>query len=374
MFPQATRASRRIRGLDPLPQELEIIPGLIVEALPAQIASKNSTFHRFGALPAEIRKMVYRELLVSNQPIDIDWVKPRLQPNILQTCKQVFQEAHPILYEENTWKIRIGKTEELLLLTIPILPPGPPRPLCPKLRIFSVEECMEMRKYDENPVMRTFDKSYIHDIMPDFMQGTLAKGLWVNSSFCVDGCPGCTWPRHFFREKKLPRHLIVAFECSDLKYDEVIRRYNIEVLAKTLEHIPHIRSLAITCENAPKDMWDTKEGAELGGQLQAWLGGTVRGVRSMSTVGIPKSLSTALISQMMSHGPKSRLLLMYKAFEQYMRNLWFVSGCSWDALHGDGAPLAQARRAMERGDWDGFLRHREVGVKELKDAGERLGL
>lgn len=76
-------------------------------------------------LPAEVRNMVYRLLLVADKPLGsktrnpsytpdnglrIEWAKfgkYHLQPAILCTCRQVYQEAKPVLFGENTIGIQV---------------------------------------------------------------------------------------------------------------------------------------------------------------------------------------------------------------------------------------------------------------------------
>jgi len=71
--------------------------------------------HRNGAgqtrgsflnLPPEIRLKIYRFLLCGDDLITPSW-SFELHPSILGTCRQVLFEARPILYEENTWHLRI---------------------------------------------------------------------------------------------------------------------------------------------------------------------------------------------------------------------------------------------------------------------------
>lgn len=78
----------------------------------------------FLDLPAEVRIMIYRLLLVANKPLgssdDYDdvmlpvWVvfgEYQLQPAILRTCRQLHHEASPILNGENTYGIEIFANE-----------------------------------------------------------------------------------------------------------------------------------------------------------------------------------------------------------------------------------------------------------------------
>ncbi|KAI7478490.1 hypothetical protein KC351_g8170 [Hortaea werneckii] len=64
-------------------------------------APKDDQVFRFLDLPAEMRNLVYRELLVwpSNKP-------ERCWPQILSTCRQVNDEAKRIIYTENAAKVK----------------------------------------------------------------------------------------------------------------------------------------------------------------------------------------------------------------------------------------------------------------------------
>src|SRR6267378_3922920 len=61
-------------------------------------------------LPLEIRNRVYRELLLSENSlrmVDLESADINgLHPVILRTCRQVYNEATKVLYEENEFRIR----------------------------------------------------------------------------------------------------------------------------------------------------------------------------------------------------------------------------------------------------------------------------
>lgn len=50
--------------------------------------------------------MIYRLLLYRNEPLENRYHN-HLSPRILRTCRQILNEALPILYGENVWKIKI---------------------------------------------------------------------------------------------------------------------------------------------------------------------------------------------------------------------------------------------------------------------------
>ena len=68
----------------------------------------------FERLSLEIRNQVYRELLVEEHgPLETDYhgylyktIKP-LYPAILCTCKQAYQEASAVLYEQNHFRVKV---------------------------------------------------------------------------------------------------------------------------------------------------------------------------------------------------------------------------------------------------------------------------
>ncbi|CAO2649306.1 Nn.00g066910.m01.CDS01 [Neocucurbitaria sp. VM-36] len=77
------------------------------------------TFH-FLALPAELRNQIYRELLLTNIPLQLAHDRPswpdiavpgkRLHPTVLRVCKTLWQEGVSVLYGENTWYLHLDKT------------------------------------------------------------------------------------------------------------------------------------------------------------------------------------------------------------------------------------------------------------------------
>lgn len=69
---------------------------------------KGSSQRRVGflSLPPEIRLIIYRLLLRHSKPLAGErYIK--LSPAILRTCRLILEEARPVLYGENIWKMRI---------------------------------------------------------------------------------------------------------------------------------------------------------------------------------------------------------------------------------------------------------------------------
>lgn len=59
----------------------------------------------FGKLPGELRNKIWRDLLVSPEPVDVTNRTHATEPAILATCQQVRQEATSIYYSENTFSL-----------------------------------------------------------------------------------------------------------------------------------------------------------------------------------------------------------------------------------------------------------------------------
>ena len=67
-------------------------------------------------LPPELRMIIYRLVLVTDEPIsDSPSVRPKKplyrlrHPNLLRACKLIYSEAQPVLYGENTFQLRINE-------------------------------------------------------------------------------------------------------------------------------------------------------------------------------------------------------------------------------------------------------------------------
>lgn len=222
-------------------------------------------------IPAEIRLQIYRELLLSNEAIEIDWKKPKgLYPNILRTCKGILDESYPVLYYENTFKVRLGKSKELKA-AVPNFPP-----LC---------RHATNSEYDAMGYQRSFTSSYLNDIFPHFLSCS-GRGLWRNRDFRSR----FIWFDLQDREK-LPRRLVITIEpnveaeIEGLKADIAIMQMDLALLAESLQ-IP-LYSLAIEC-NTPCGFWATGSGIRLGKMLCAYLKGCARGVDKVTAHNIPE--------------------------------------------------------------------------------------
>ena len=286
-------------------------------------------------IPAEVRLEIYRELLISPDMIDIDWKSPKLHPNIMRTCKAIFRESHSILYDENTFLVRIGIPQSLKS-AVPNTPP--------------VQEPWEERfRLDEQDNVRSLEYTYLHDVFPQFLP--ISSGLCRNRSFCSRK------KQHNYYDK-LPSRLAVMVECGNIK--EYCTRNRLNTLAKSLQKIPFIRSLSISCENAPPSFWSTSLGIMLGEMLCAYIGG--RGIRHIHTVithNIPQGYADVLVRAVKSAKPTSTLLLMWRAFCSYY--IWLpVPFGDW---LNPGSHYYEACRAMETGDKKAFLHHREQALR-----------
>jgi len=307
-------------------------------------------------IPAELRLQIYRELLVSPEVIDIDWKKVGLHPNIMRTCKAIFRESHPVLYDENTFWLRLGIPAELMT-AVPITPPTtPPRP-----GSYSAEEWNRCLSDAESPASRGLYHSYLNDVFPQFLQGSFGSGcltmnLHVNSRFVARR-------QHNYEHQKLPCRLVITIQCKG--YDG--HRYKLELLAQSLQHIPRIHSLAISCENAPAGFWSTSAGEELGERLCAYVGGSVRGVGVIQTHNIPEVYASVLRRELVGSKPTSALLSMFRSLTHYRWKLFLCGEPSVDIKWLHSEHIDQAHRAVEKGDWEAFRHYRELEMHSVKD-------
>ncbi|KAK3707357.1 hypothetical protein LTR37_012201 [Vermiconidia calcicola] len=69
---------------------------------------------RLTILPAELRNVIYRHVLLSEHSIDI--AAARSKSSLLETCKQIRQEASSMFYSENTfvWQATDGNCNGLI--------------------------------------------------------------------------------------------------------------------------------------------------------------------------------------------------------------------------------------------------------------------
>ncbi|KAF2474039.1 uncharacterized protein BDR25DRAFT_340666 [Lindgomyces ingoldianus] len=78
---------------------------------------------RFQGLPGEIKNQIYRELLLTNIPLQLIQSHPvwpdlhdpgyKLHPTILRANRQIHQEAASVLYGENTFYVHVGTSATL---------------------------------------------------------------------------------------------------------------------------------------------------------------------------------------------------------------------------------------------------------------------
>lgn len=297
-------------------------------------------------IPAELRLQIYRELLISSDAIDIDWERPKgLYPNIMRTCKAIFRESHPVLYDENTFKVRIGIPQHLGAV-VPIVPP---------LR----EDTDEICRLDEKASWRCFSGSYLNDVFPQFL-GLHGNGLWRNRAFCDPFTSSRR--RHNFEDEKLPRRLLITIECGDIS--ERLVRHDLDILAKRLQNIPLVYSVAISCENTPPGFWTTGIGIVLGNMLCTYLGGCVRRIHTVTTYNISEVYANVLLHDLTSSNPKrDNLLLVCRALMEYLQGL-DMHGTTADGKMAEWPGRGElAYRAMERGDWKAFQHHREQEMR-----------
>jgi len=327
----------------------------------------------FLSLPAEIREIVYRELLVSPEVVDIDFQKQNLHPAIMRTCRAVFHEAHKILYDENTFLMRIGiprelenvvpvcaprATEELSLSALEKLDPGP---YSSSWKINGQERILS----DRDPRRRGYDHSYLNDLFPR-LRNTSCLITGLNGNWCWGGF---NRPEQYHEDIKFPRRLVVSIECSGVTNKFSLLWNSIRPVATILRHLPRIQHLEIRCENITPAMWATDQGIRLGEQLQAYFGGSVRRVESMAAIGVPQGHVSVLERMMKGNQPKSVLLSMYEAFYSFRISQAIFGNPALSIDYSGDSTFTKARRAMESGDWEAFRHHRETEIRGLRAAG-----
>ncbi|KAK0657964.1 hypothetical protein B0T16DRAFT_402812 [Cercophora newfieldiana] len=372
-----------LAALDP-----EMLDTAITTSEDGQVTAAPFTFHK---LPVEIRLEIYRELLVFRGVIDIDFQKPGLHTAIMETCRPIFCEAHKVLYDENTFMMRIGVPKELWD-AVPICPSKATEELSYSrreeyyldLQPIPEENRMALMRLDRFPSLRTFTRSYLNDIFPRLSRDGL-DGNWYLGGFILGR------PKQNFEDTKFPRRLVVAVECSGaLNMFTTGFHYDLNALASMLRLIPPIQYLEIRCENLPggfdgqdgtaSGMWATDQGIKLSRQLRAYLGGTLRNVERFTAIGIPEADVSLLRGMMTGNEPESALLRMYRALEWFWISVSLLGSPKSQIIHLDDeesleearAIMGEARVAMEKGDWEGFRRHREMEIHALQILGADL--
>ncbi|KAK4444133.1 hypothetical protein QBC34DRAFT_442773 [Podospora aff. communis PSN243] len=385
-----TRASRRQRGLPCLtPEDLALlgdVAGVMAASSRAHAGRVDRTKARgqkptgpfnFMRLPTEIRLQIYRELLVSPNPIDIDWENPRLFPQILQTCKAIFCEAHPVLYDENTWNIHVG-TSPKHTWTVPNLPPFASF-ITPETRAtwerleregnfeaLRTEHLVHNAKLKADGCLRGrhyATHSYFNDVFPSFMD--IEGGLGRKSGL-VCNLLQPDFNRDLFKESKFPRHLVVVIS------EQTTAGWGLVLLGRALQNIPQgeIRSLTFTYEGS-RESWETRLGQRLTDQLRTFVAGRVRGVREMRTEGIPEDLSALMIREMTGVQPVNTLLLMWEALERWKKSSPSFKDYALRILTpgqyaNNTIPVYynECQPAMVRGEWKGFVDNRRLHLKQ----------
>lgn len=73
----------------------------------ANVPSTDNSRLQLLSLPAELRLMIFRHLLVEDRPLPTHWRGGyyNIRPDVLTTCKKIRREAFEIMYGENTFWI-----------------------------------------------------------------------------------------------------------------------------------------------------------------------------------------------------------------------------------------------------------------------------
>lgn len=90
-------------------------PSIAPKGVPTKHSLENPCLF-LDKLPPELRIIIYRLVLVTDEPISdspsVRRKEPmcrRHHPNLLRTCRLIYSEAQPVLYSENTFQLRINE-------------------------------------------------------------------------------------------------------------------------------------------------------------------------------------------------------------------------------------------------------------------------
>lgn len=273
-------------------------------------------------LPAEVRNMIYRLLLVADKPLGNEagnefgfsrpqWAKFReyhLQPAILRTCRQVHQEARPILFGENTIGIQIYATT-----------------------------AQDEFDSDSSDSFSSGDSSSDEDEMEPktlFMNFELKRG----PSYSQDHIPSI---------KKFQR-IEIVIDTVYLELEDV--GYDVRFLCSTLCKMPmlHYMSLHLLKECRRNSNKSNKNNHTILGPF-----GTLRNMRSVAIHGVPQPFAQRLKGLMLGNTPQADGKEMYRLLEKYVKG-----------PKGSLSDLQKASVAVKELD---FQKFKEIRSKILSD-------
>lgn len=296
----------------------------------------------FLGLPAEVRNMIYRLLLVADRPLgsengnefddcpELEWAEYgeyHLQPAILCTCRQVYQEAKPILFGENTIGIQIYGSEA---------------------PVESEFEYGSDPEYGYGYNHGYFDDQFDDDVEIEpktlFMNFGLDEA-WDYSSSRVIQIPSI---------KKFQRfEIVIATAILDLEEVE----FEVKDLSSTLCKMPALEQLSLRL------LEDSRLGSN-----QPTLGpfGMLRNLRSVAIRGVEKPFADRLKSLMLGNSPQENVKEMYRLLENYVIR-----------PKGSISDLEKASTALKEWDFQAFKEIRSKilsdGQRSIEDAILRIG-
>ncbi|KAI1840604.1 hypothetical protein JX266_013208 [Neoarthrinium moseri] len=303
--------------------------GQLISFQPANFATQPS--FPFFTLPTEIRILIYQELLLSPRPIHSNTngstSSSAFHVAILRTCRQVYTEARPVLYHQNTVHIEVFGTGHRR-----------PQPLD--------------NSSDDDPIDDIASEDYTSD-------GLSEDSEMCHLVVCGSGLFGDRYSSQWLdlnnqRPIRLDLERFRKFRIDvqmKRSYEAKYARSSIVKIFNMLRHVPEMDQLHVSLDDSGRQLEHTLKNL-----------GLLRGVRQVTCEGVPPEYVAYLTRKMTSSAPVIDLSLMYEALEMYTEYYPYNDGIS-DILH-------ETKYAMETGDTEGFIYWREklVATMELSHA------
>lgn len=281
----------------------------------------------FLGLPAEVRNMIYRLLLVADKPLGSEagnevgrlaWAEfgeYHLQPAILRTCRQVHQEAMLILNGENTIGIQIYGSE--------------------------IEEDSEFEsEYG-------FNFGFSDDSNDGFNDGFNDEAEPITLFMNFDLEMGTGYSGSCIPSIKRFQRVEIVIDTANLDLGDV--RYEVESLCSTLCKMPALQRVSLHLFEVTSH-----------NKSHPFLGpfGTLRNLRSAVIHGVPLPFAERLKELMLGNTPQVNVKEMYRSLEK------FVEGPKFSI-----SDLEKASRALKELD---FQKFNEIRSRILYEGQRRM--
>ena len=284
----------------------------------------------FLSFPGEIRNKVYRLLFRYETTMNFKpYPDVELSTEFLYTCRQIYTEALPILYGENTWRFKTSNTEPTWFYNL----------ACP----FALCHDFDPEQLDFDPEQQDFDPE--QQDKPNTKTRTSVLRYLRRFSICI----------------------------------EYTSKYNVTPIRKVtrwLEHrlrrVPRIDFLQLECNpdctdnnySSPRDA-DSKR--ELINVLKTWLC-RLRNVKTVVIGGLPELDTNTMKERLQSSEPREKTPLprMYAFDEKHVQD----TGCRKVGYCKEN--LREALLAVEEDDIKRFKAFRTVILREMRQYGEEV--